>query len=392
MADASAADREDLREVVRAFLAAHGDMPAVRRAMSDGYDRSLWRRLAAGLGLAGLAVPTRFGGAGCGFEEVAVVCEEIGRAITPAPYLSTAVLAVGAILAADDPAAAGRLLPGICAGETVATVIVGADTKRLPRPGANGSTGPAWDQDLFTGAAGRLVARSHGDALLISGSASPLVDGDVADVLIVLADSDAGPVCGEVDAGAAGLRRTRLPALDQTRELAAAEFDDVRAVPIGSAGGGTARVAAHVAALGAAALAAEQAAGAVRCLELAAAHAKDRVQFGRPIGSFQAVKHKLADMLLAAESAGSAARYAASAAGREPGRFGVYASLAKSYCSQAYLGVAGDCIQIHGGIGVTWEHAAHLYFKRATADAILFGSPARHRRWLEDPAGLALQP
>jgi alkylation response protein AidB-like acyl-CoA dehydrogenase len=368
-------------------------MPEVRRAMSDGYDLDLWRRFAGGLGVAGLAVPTEFGGAGCGVEEAAVVCEEIGRAITPAPYLSTAVLAVGALLAAEDPAAARRLLPGICAGETAATVIVGIDTERLPRPGTNGSAeGPCGG--LFTGASGRLVARRggvDGGELRISGSAAPVVDGHVADVLIVLADSEEGPVCAEVAGTAAGLRRARLAALDQTRELASAEFGDVRAAAIGIPGDGeaAARIAARVAGLAAAALAAEQAGGAARCLELAAGHARERVQFGRPIGSFQAVKHRLADMLLRVESARSAARHAAWTADHEPALLGVYASIAKSYCSEAYLGVAGDCIQIHGGIGVTWEHSAHLYFKRATADAILFGSPVQHRAWLHDAAGLA---
>ncbi len=381
MARTSAAERDELRQVVRAFLAAHAAMPAVRRAMSGGYDLSLWRRLAAGVGAAGLAVPTEFGGAGCGFEEVAVVCEEIGRAITPAPYLSTAVLAVGAILAAGDTAAAGRLLPRICAGETAATVIVGVDTERLPRPGTPGSAdGAGGGAGLFTGAAGRLVARRDGGSVRISGSAAPVVDGHVADLLVVLADSEAGPVWAEVAGTAAGLRRTRL----------AADFDNVRAAPIAAAGGeGAARAAARVAGLAATALAAEQAAGAARCLELAAGHARERVQFGRPIGAFQAVKHKLADMLLGVESARSAAGYAAWVADHEPALLRVYASIAKSYCSEAYLRVAGDCIQVHGGIGVTWEHPAQLYFKRATADAILFGSPAQHRARLEHPAGLA---
>jgi alkylation response protein AidB-like acyl-CoA dehydrogenase len=424
MPQVATAEREEFRQVVRAFLTVHAALPAVRRAMPDGYDPSLWRRF-ADLGVAGLAVPAELGGAGCGFEEVAVVCEEIGRAITPAPYLSTAVLAVGALLAAEDTAAAGRLLPAICAGETSATVIVGVDTKRLPRPGATGSAEPAGDtpahprggspagaepaggtpahprgdpsagaaggEGLFTGACGKLVARPGGGALLISGSAAPVVDGHVADVLIVLADSEAGPVCAEVAGTAAGLRRTRLAALDQTRELASVEFRDVRAAPIGNPGDGegVARIATRVAGLGAAALAAEQAGGAARCLELATGHAGERVQFGRPIGSFQAVKHRLADMVVQVESARSAARHAAWAADHEPALLRVYASIAKSYCSEAYLGVAGDCIQIHGGIGVTWEHPAHLYFKRATADAILFGSPVQHRAWLHGAAGLA---
>ncbi len=408
MRQAAQAEREQLRAVVRDFLAAQAPMPVVRQAMKAGYDRGLWRRLAAELGLAGLTVPAEFGGAGCGLGEAAVVCEELGRALTPAPYLSTAVLATGAILATGDRSAAARLLPAICSGGTVAALVAGIDPGRLPDAGT-GQPAPVGVRTpegagVLTGAAGRVTARRDGGTWTLRGSASHIIDGHLADLLIVIADSPAGPVCAEVSGAAAGLRRSRLAALDQTRELAAIEFHDVPATVIGgtdSAGGtggmggtgggpplGAARAAARAAQLGAAALAAEQAAGAARCLELATAHARNRVQFGRPIGSFQAIKHKLADMLLAVESARSAARYAAGAAGLEPAEFGGYASLAKAYCSEAYLAVAGECIQIFGGMGVTWEHDAHLYFKRATADAILFGTAAQHRRLLAPRAGL----
>ena len=419
---APTAEHEQLRAVLRDFLAAQAPMPSVRQAMSAGYDRSLWRRLAAEIGLAGLAVPAEFGGAGCGLREVAVVCEELGRALTPAPYLSTAVLAAGAILATGDRAAAARLLPGICSGDTIATLVVGIDTERLPRmrrPLVRGDSGGSSPRDntaerlpragagllppppagVFTGAAGRVTARRHAGRWTLSGSAGHVVDGHLADLLVVVADGPAGPVCAEVSGAAAGLRRGRLAALDQTRELASIGFRDVPATIMGGTGDaagsgagqvalGAADVAVRAAQLGAAALAAEQAAGAARCLELASAHARQRVQFGRPIGSFQAIKHKLADMLLAVESARSAARYAAWAADCEPAEFGGYASLAKAYCSEAYLAVAGECIQIFGGIGVTWEHDAQLYFKRATADAILFGTAAQHRRLLAPRAGL----
>jgi alkylation response protein AidB-like acyl-CoA dehydrogenase len=393
---------DQLREVVRDFLAAEAAMPAVRRAMSAGYDRRLWRGLAAEIGLAGLAVPAEFGGAGCGLREVAVVCAELGRALTPAPYLSTAVLAVGAILASGDRAAAARLLPAICSGDTVAAVVIGIDPERLPRmrqPSARGVRPPGGDEPglpgrgLLTGAAGRVVARGDGRTWTLDGAAGHVIDGHLADVLVVVAEGPDGPVCAEVSGTAAGLGRGRLAALDQTRELAAIDFRGVPAAPIAAAGGeraapAAAGVALRVAALGAAALASEQAAGAARCLELAAEHARHRVQFGRPIGSFQAIKHKLADMLLAVESARSAAWHAAWAADHEPETFGMYASLAKAYCSEAYLAAAGECIQIHGGIGVTWEHDAHLYFKRATADAILFGGATQHRARLAPHAGL----
>ncbi|MEZ0072361.1 acyl-CoA dehydrogenase family protein [Planotetraspora sp. GP83] len=309
-------ERKELREAVRAFL---GEATGVT-----------WRRFAGELGAAGLAVPEEYGGAACGFPEVAIVCEEIGRALSPLPYLSTVVLAASAILESGDREARGRLLPAIAEGAITATVIFPDDA------------------DLSL----------DGDRL--SGLAPYVMEGE-----LVLAYVDGALVEAEPSA------RRPYVTLDTTRPLAELTFD---AVPV--RGIGDARAAARVRDLGIAGLAAEQAGGAARCLESATEYAKRRYQFGRPIGSFQAIKHKLADMLLRVESARSAAYAAAEASAEE---LSVYAAMAGSYCTEAYLSTAGENIQVHGGIGVTWEHDAHRYFKRATSDAQLFGPPEAHR-------------
>ncbi|GIH77721.1 acyl-CoA dehydrogenase family protein [Planobispora longispora] len=311
---------------------------AVRSFLSERPDAS-WRRFAAELGVAGLAVPEEYGGAGCGMAEVAVVCEELGRALAPYPYLSTVVLAAEALRAGGDPSAMARLLPGIADGSRTATVLL---------PG---------DADLtLTG--GRLT-----------GAARYALD---AEVVLAFAG-------GEL-VEAVPSSRTPHTTLDPTRPLATLTFD---AVPVRPAGDGAA--AGRIRDLGVTGLAAEQAGGAARCLETAVAHAAGRHQFGRPIGSFQAVKHKLADMLLMVESARSAAMAAARAL---PGDLPVAAAVAGSYCTEAYLSVAGENIQIHGGTGITWEHSAHRHFKRAAADAQLFGPPQAHRARLASAAGL----
>ncbi|MBG0828778.1 acyl-CoA/acyl-ACP dehydrogenase [Planomonospora sp. ID67723] len=318
-------EQEGLRDAVRSFLAGRPGAP--------------WARFAAELGVAGLAVPEEYGGAGCGAAETAVVCEELGRALSPYPYLSTAVLAVEAIRAGGDPEAMARLLPGIADGSRTATVVFPGDAE-------------------LSLAGGRL-----------SGTAPYALDGEV--VLVFTG--------GELVEAVPSSRAPRTT-LDPARPLAALVFD---AVPVRPAGDGTAWR--RVRDLGVTGLAAEQTGGAARCLETAVAHARERRQFDRPIGSFQAVKHKLADLLLLVESARSAARAAARA---RPGDLAVAAAVAGSYCTEAYLAAAGENIQIHGGTGVTWEHSAHRYFKRATADAQLFGPPHAHRARLAAAAGL----
>ncbi|MCO5974501.1 acyl-CoA dehydrogenase family protein [Actinoallomurus soli] len=329
---------DDLRAVVRAFLGEACPPPAVRRLMADpaAHDAALWRRLSGELGLTGLAVPEEHGGAGRGLTELAVVCEELGRALTPVPYLATAVLAAYAV---RD----GRLLAGIADGSLIAAVVLD----------------------------GELTA--EGDHL--TGTAPYVLDGHLADVIVCAVAGRSYAVRG------ADVTRTPHVTLDQTRRLARLRFDGAPAERID---GDLSRVRD----LALTALAAEQVGGAQRCLETAVEHARTRVQFGRPIGAFQAIKHKLADMLLRVESARSAAYEAARVADREPERLPVYAALAGSYCAEAYLHTAGETIQILGGIGVTWEHDAQLHLKRATASARLFGTPEAHRARLA--AALAL--
>ncbi|HEU5158824.1 MAG TPA: acyl-CoA dehydrogenase family protein [Streptosporangiaceae bacterium] len=335
-----------LRDTVRAFLA-EACPPAARRDAAPG-DPALWRRLAGELGLVGLAVPEEYGGAGGGMIELAVVCEELGRALTPVPYLATAVLAAHA--ARGDPRLAERLLPGIAAGSATATVILdGSVTVRAGR---------LW------GAGSYVLDGTHADVVLV-----PVRDGHVDRLYAVPGD-------------ASGLGRRARPTLDRTRPLASLVFEGVAAEPYRPARGVETRD------LAITALAAEQVGGAERCLEMATDYAKARVQFGRPIGSFQAIKHKLADLLVSVESARSAARGAAWAADREPDRLPVAAAMAGSYCGEAFLRAAGENIQIHGGIGVTWEHDAHLYLRRATSSAQLFGTPAAHRARLAPVLGL----
>ncbi|GAA4613748.1 acyl-CoA dehydrogenase family protein [Actinoallomurus liliacearum] len=329
---------DDLRTTVRAFLAEECPPTAVRRLMADpaAHDAALWRRLAGELGLTGLAVPKEHDGAGCGLTELAVVCEELGRALTPVPYLATAVLAAYAVRE-------GRLLAGIADGSLLATVVLGGD----------------------------LTA--DGDRL--TGTAPYVLDGCLADVIVCAAAGRVYAVRG------ADVVRTPHVTFDQTRRLARLRFDGAPAERID---GDLSRV--RDVAL--TALAAEQVGGAQRCLETAVEHAQTRVQFGRPIGSFQAIKHKLADVLLRVESARSAAYEAARVADQEPESLPVYAALAGSYCAEAYLHAAREAIQVLGGIGVTWEHDAHLHLKRATASARLFGTPEAHRGRLA--AALAL--
>lgn len=314
----------ELRDTVRSFLSRHPD--------------ASWSRFATELGVAGLAIPEEYGGAGCGMAEAAVVCEELGRALSPHPYLQTSVLAVEAIKATGDRAAMARLLPGLADGSVTATVL-------LP---------------------GHAELTLDGDRL--TGLARPVLDGE-----LVLA------YVGDVLAEAVPSARAPLAALDRTRPLTALTFDAVPAVRMDGTGYERVRD------LAVAALAAEQVGGAARCLETSVAYARQRHQFGRPIGSFQAVKHKLADVLLLVESARSAALAAARAPLEE---LSARAAVAGSYCTEAYLTASAENIQIHGGTGVTWEHQAHLYFKRASADAQLLGTPQAHRARLAEAAGL----
>jgi alkylation response protein AidB-like acyl-CoA dehydrogenase len=364
-------EREQLRESVSQFLADKSPMAAVRRLMETpaGYDPAVWAQLAGQLGLAGLAIPQEYGGSGYGWAELVIVLEEMGAALLCAPYVASVALAASAVLAGGDEAARRELLPGIASGEIIATLAVAEDSGR-------------WDAASI-----RLAAAAAGDQYSLSGHKSFVIDGQNAQLIIVAARAGDGLALLAVAGDAPGLTRTPLPTMDMTRRLARLEFADTPARLL-CRGDQAARALATTLDLAAVALAAEQAGGARRCLDLSVAYAKSRTQFGRPIGSFQAIKHKCADMLLQVESARSAARYAGWTAAFLPAELPAAASLAKAFCSDAYARAAGATIQIHGGIGFTWEHDAHLHFKRATTSALLFGDAAYHRELLAQRIGI----
>lgn len=363
-------EQRELRSAVRKFLLDQSPPEKVRAAMvsEPGYDRELWRRLAGELGLIGLVVPEEYGGSGAGQVERAIVLEELGRALVPGPFLASAVLAVDSLLACDDAAARAELLPALAAGERIGTLAV-----------AEGSGG--WDPS-----GGATTATERDGGWRLDGEKTLVLSGDVADLVLVYAATPAGPGWFAVDGSAAGLERTTWKSLDPTRRLARLRFAGTPARPLASAD--PAAALALVADLAAVALAAEQLGGLERAMELTVDYAKVRVQFGRPIGSYQAVKHGCADMYSAWEHGVSVVRYAAWAADHDRAELPVAAELAQTYLGPAYFAVATDMVQFHGGIGYTWEHDAHLYYKRAKSSELLLGSPARHRARLADRLGV----
>jgi alkylation response protein AidB-like acyl-CoA dehydrogenase len=365
------AEQDELRASVRRFLIDRAPLTRVRELMEteDGVDRSVWEQVGSQLGLLGLAIPEEYGGGGFTFAEQAIVLEELGAALYGGPYLSSGVLAATALLASPDEAARRDLLPGIASGETIATLAFTED---------DGS----WDPGTI-----RLTATKAGDDWRLDGHKSFVLDGGTAGLVLVLAVADGGLSLFAVEAGATGLGRTALPTLDQTRKLARLEFDGVAGRLIGSTGDAAA-VMDRVLDVAAIALAAEQLGGAQRALDMAVEYSKVRHQFGRPIGSFQALKHRMADLLLEVESLRSAVNYAAAAVADGSEEVPVVASLVKAYASETYFHVAAENIQIHGGIGFTWEHDAHLYFKRAKSSELFLGDATYHRERLADRINL----
>lgn len=340
-------EQHDLRAGVRRFLARHGDEVTLRRLMATepGHDPATWARLGGELGVLGLAVPEELGGAGGGPVDQAVAVEECGAALLPGPLLGTVGLAIPALVA-------------LGAAEELAPLVAGARTAALAAPDRGGRF--AADLVTVTERGGRL-----------RGQVAQVVDG-TADVLLVAARGADGVGLYAVQGG----ERRVLSTLDQTRRQAAVTLADEPGrlltadaqAPI-----------AHALRVGAALLAAEQVGGAQRLLDLTVAHAGQRLQFGRPIGSFQAVKHRCADMLVLVEHARSTAYHAAWALQTGSADAQLAVSVAQATCSEAYRRVALDTVQLLGGIGFTWEHPAHLYLKRAVTDAALLGSAAQHR-------------
>lgn len=360
-------ERREFRSAVRAFLEHHSPESEVRRVMDSplGYDPDVWRAMAGQLNLQGLVIPEEFGGEGFGYAELAIVMEELGAALTPGPYFSSAVLAAGVFLQCADDDAKRRYLPAIADGSSIATLAL---TERAGH----------WDL-------ARLDTRAHQShhGWTLHGTKYYVPDGDIADVVLVVARTDdtVGVFC--VD-DAAGLPRRPQSTLDATRRQAVIDLAATPATRLALGEAELRRALAHASA----ALASEQVGGAQRCLDIAVAYAKVRHQFGRPIGSFQAIRHTCADLMLDIECARGAAQYAAHAAGNEPDALPAAAALAKAHSTEAYQRAAAANIQLHGGIGFTWEHPAHLYFKRAKSSAMLLGDSDHQRRLLADLVGL----
>jgi alkylation response protein AidB-like acyl-CoA dehydrogenase len=369
-------EQETFRLSLRRFFDDGFSSQEVRRLMETdaGYDAGVWRRMAEELGLQAIAIPEAYGGHGFSFVEIGIVLEEMGRRLVGGPYLASVVQAAGAILAASGEERRSALLPGIARGETLATLAVAEPAGR-------------WDLDSIS-----TLARERAGTWTLHGVKSFVLDGHHADLVLVAArlpgtHAEDGIGLFAVRGDAPGLRRTLVPALDATRKLARLELSNVACEPIAEPGKDGPALA-KVLDQSAVALACEMVGGAQAVLDAAVEYAKTRVQFGRPIGSFQAVKHKCAEMLLSVETARSAATYAARAAALDTNELSAVASLAKAHCSEAYFHCAAENLQIHGGIAFTWEHDAHLHLRRAKASELLLGDASYHRERLAQRIGI----
>ena len=364
-------EHDNLRESVRRFLEQRSTTQDIRRLMEtqDTYDPAVWKQLAQQMGLPGIAIPEEYGGSGYGIIEQVIILEEMGRALLPAPYFSSAILAATALLESADDAACRELLPGIADGSATATL---AWVEKLG----------AWDITAQLDA----TATATTDGWSLTGHKTLVLDATTASLVLVVAATPAGPSLFAVVPGAAGMTSRPLKTLDSTRAFGSIEFDATPARLIGT-DGAAAGVLQRTLQLAAVALAAEQAGTAERCLEISVEYSKLRVQYGRPIGSFQALKHRFVDLLLEIETAKSAVYFAAAAAAEGDPELPLVASMAKASASDALVHAASELIQFHGGIGFTWEHDAHLYFRRAKTTEQFLGSPQTHR---EVVAGLLL--
>jgi alkylation response protein AidB-like acyl-CoA dehydrogenase len=363
LASLSAEERAALRDSVHRLLADHSTEADVRRTMETdtGYDTGLWKQLSE-MGVAGLVIDEAHGGAGAGPMELEAVMEEAGAALLCSPLVASSVLSAELLRALGDEEANARLLPGIAAGGVIATAVL------------TGEAG-AWTED------GVSVSASADGRL--NGLASYVLHGQNANVLLVVADGPDGLQVLEVDPRAAGVTVTALPTFDHTLRLAKVVFDDAKGRAFAPSGPVWAAVR-QALDLALVALAGEQAGGARLTLEFTVDYAKTRIQFGRAIGSFQAIKHMAADLLLETESAISAARNAAQKLADAAPDAAEAIALAAFACADAFTTTTANAVQMHGGIAFTWAHPAHLYLRRARADAQLFGAPAVYReRYLE---------
>jgi alkylation response protein AidB-like acyl-CoA dehydrogenase len=350
-----------LREAVRDLAGGVGGVAAARRRLdaAPGFDQRAWQLLGIEMGLAGLGIPEQLGGAGGGLAELTVVAEELGRSLLPVPFLSSTVLC-GQLLA-RCPAAPAGIVAGLASGSSL-VAFAGVDADGCWRP----------DRAPVT-------ARS-GDGWQLDGTAEFVLDGTSAAHLLVAATGPEGCDLFLVAADVAGLERRALETLDPSRSQASVTFTGAPATALTTGGQGAAIVAAALD-VALVVLAAEQVGGAAACLDMAVDYAKVRTQFSRPIGSFQAIKHKLAELLVLVEMGRSAIDRALRADG-DPVALADAASVAKAWCSEAFATAATENVHINGGTGFTWEHDAHLYFRRSRADQVLFGDAAVHRERL----------
>ncbi len=360
-----------LRDAIARLLADLSTEAHVRRTMEtpSGFDPELWKQLAE-MGITGLLIDEQHGGSGAGPVEIERVMEEAGASLLCSPLLASCVLAAGVLAASGDADAQARLLPGIARGTTIVTVAF---------------TGPrgTWTPDGV-----EVTANLRGSSWSLDGSASYVLHAQNAHVLLVLARTAEGIGVFEVDPNMGGVSLHTLPAFDHTLRMSRIDLNSAPARLIGSASGAGWDHAESALDLARVALAGEQAGGARRTLEFTVEYAKTRIQFGRAIGSFQAIKHMAADLLLESESATSAARHAAQALAAGASDAAQSISLAAFACADAFVKVTADAVQMHGGIAFTWEHPAHLYLRRARAAAQLFGGSAFYReRYIQQLGG-----
>ena len=356
-------EQEDFRAVLRKFLAARSSEPDVRRTMetAEGVDRQVWRELADDVGVVGMLVPEEFGGLGLGYLEMGIALEEFGGTLACIPFLSSAVLASQAILMAGDTHTQAHWLPQIAAGSTIATVALSQGSRD-------------WNPRINT------CRASGAGGWTLSGTKTYVLNAMVSDLFVVSAELDGDVGLFLIESDMPGLTITATSTMDLTRRFAELTLVDTPAILLGRRAEDDLE---RLHSLALTALAAEQIGGAQQCLDQAVGYACTRFQFGRAIGSFQAIKHKCADNLINIEAARAAVGFALWSAGNETDEeFALAARMAKAVASDAYLQVASDNIQVHGGIGFTWEHSAHLYLKRAKSSELWLGEAAVQRDWI----------
>jgi alkylation response protein AidB-like acyl-CoA dehydrogenase len=360
-------EQGQLRSAVRKFCVENSDEATVRRLMESDppFDPAVWARLGGELGVLGLSVPESDGGVGGSLVDQAVAVEQLGASLACGPVFGTVFLTIPALTAASAGPVRDAVLAELVEGRRTAAFAV-ADRA--------GGFDPALVEVRATGS---------GDAVTLTGTVERVVDGGIADDLLVAANGQDGIALYVVDATGPGVDRTPLLTMDLTRQQATVRFTDAPAKLVADSGE-AARVIEHALQVGSALLAVEQVGAAQHLLDLSVEYAKSRLQFGRQIGSFQAVKHRLADLLVDLEHARSAAYHAIWALTDGSDDPALVASIAQAICSAAFVKVATDTIQTLGGIGFTWEHQAHLYFKRAATDAALLGSAEQHRSRIAD--------